>query len=73
MECVEIILEDIKKQYLDGIMKELLKFNSEDIISSHFYDKEHHKELEFHDVESYEVIFDTMGTGTFFWKKHWSE
>lgn len=69
MECVEIVLKDIKKKYLDGIMKELLKFDAEDIISSYFYDKQHNKELEFHDVESYEVIFDTMGTGTLFLEK----
>lgn len=36
MHCIEIIFEDIKKKSLDEIIREVLKLNNEDVISSHF-------------------------------------
>lgn len=36
MYCIEIIFEDIKKKCLDEIIREVLKLNNEDVISSHF-------------------------------------
>lgn len=69
MNCVEIILKDIKKQYLDEIIEEVLKFNVKDIISSHFYDKERDKDIEFQDVGNFEDFFNTAGTGNLFLEK----
>lgn len=39
MENVEIILSNVKKEYLDLIIKQEFKLTSDKVISSHFFDK----------------------------------
>ncbi len=69
MRCIEIILEETEKKYLDEMIREVLKFNAEDIISSHFFDEERNKNIEFQDIENFNDFFGAAGTGNFFLKK----
>ena len=48
MNYIEIILEDVDKNKLDKIIGEMVKFDSCDIISSHFYDKKYNQDVTFH-------------------------
>lgn len=66
MYCIEIILEDIKKKYLDEIIRKVLKPNNEDIISSHFFDKKSDKNIEFQDIGNFSDFFEIEGTGNLF-------
>lgn len=68
MQCIEIILEDVKKKYLDEIIRDVLKPNNEDVISSHFFDKKSDKDIEYQNIGSFNNFFEIEGTGNLFLK-----
>ena len=68
-DYIEIVLEDIEKNYLSKIIGESLRFEIEDIISSHFFDKKHNKDIEYQDINNFEDCFCDSGTGNLFLKK----
>lgn len=69
MNCIEIILGDIQKKYLDEIIGGILRFDICDIISSHFFDKKNSKDMEYQDIRSLEDYFCDAGTGSLFLEK----
>lgn len=66
MNYIEIILEDIKKKYLDEIIREVRKPDDADIISSHFFDKKSDKDIAFQDIGNFSDFFEIVGTGNLF-------
>lgn len=69
MDCIEIILEDIPRNNLDDVMREVIRFDTCDIISSHFFDKKNNKDIEYQDIDDFESCFDDFGTGNLFLEK----
>ncbi len=69
MNYIEIILEDIDKNKLDKIIGEMVKFDSCDIISSHFYDKKYNQDVTFHNIKSFQDYFNNSGTCMLFLEK----
>lgn len=69
MDCIEIILEDISRKNLDDVMREVIRFDTCDIISSHFFDKKNNKDIEYQDIDDFESCFDDFGTGNLFLEK----
>ncbi len=66
MEYIEIIISDIKKKYIDSIIKNDFEISNEKIISSHFYNKKDSKDIEFHDISNFENYYKNNGTGNIF-------
>ena len=69
MECIEIILEDIPRQYLNDVMREVIRLDTCDIISSHFFDKKNNKDIEYQDIDNFENCFDDFGAGNLYIEK----
>lgn len=69
MDYIEIILKDIKKDYLSEIIREFIHFEIEDIISSHFFDKKHNKDIEYQDINNIKDCLCDSGTGNLFLEK----
>ena len=68
MNYIEIILENIQKQYLYTIIKDVPKFHREDIISSHFYDSEHDRDVTFQYIGNLGSFFILPVRVIFYWK-----
>ena len=69
MNYIEIILENISKKYLDEIIGEILKFDVDFVISSHFFDEISNQDMEFKDIKSLLNYFNHSGTGNIFLEK----
>lgn len=69
MNYIEIILENISKKYLDEIIGEILKFDVNFVISSHFFDEISNQDMEFKDIKSLLNYFNHSGTGNIFLEK----
>lgn len=69
MHYIEIILEDIKKQYLNEIIRETFGDADDNIVSSRFFDKLNDKDIEYQDIENFNDFFEVAGTGNLFLKK----
>lgn len=66
MEYIEIILEDIPKRNLDKIIREVLKIDTCNIISSHFFDNKNNKDIVYQDIDNLENYFCEPGTCNLF-------
>jgi len=66
MENIELIFENIQAKNLEKLLFEDLSIQKEKIKTSHFYDNEEKKDLEFKDVVSLEEYFSRPGTGNIF-------
>ncbi|MDM5154766.1 hypothetical protein QUF88_13325 [Bacillus sp. DX1.1] len=69
MENVEIILSNVKKEYLDLIIKQEFKLTSDKVISSHFFDKVNKKDIEYTDALNLSDYYSTPNTGNIFVKE----
>lgn len=69
MEYLEILLTDVKKQYIDSIVKQELKITTDLVASSHFYDKVENKDMEYYDDIYLERYFSTPNTANVFVKE----
>lgn len=63
MEHLEIVLIDFPKDNIDELVFEELKINDFQIKSSHFFNNETMKEIQFNNVKSLKKIFTPCGTG----------
>lgn len=68
MDYIEIILEDVPTKKIDELFREIIEFDFGDIISSHFFDEEHNKDIDFYEIRSLESHFKHFGTGNLFLK-----
>ena len=69
MEYLEILLTDVKKQYIDSIVKQELKITTDLVTSSHFYDEFENKDMEYYDDINLERYFSNPNTGNIFVKE----
>lgn len=69
MNYLEIVLKNVKKQYLDQVIGGYIKYNVSDIISSHFYDNKKQRDMEYSDIENFESYFKESGTCSIYLKK----
>lgn len=69
MDYIEIVLINIDKKYLSKIIRNNFKFEINDIISSHFFDKKHNKDIEYQGINTLEDCFWDSGTGNLFLEK----
>ncbi|WP_046213997.1 hypothetical protein [Paenibacillus wulumuqiensis] len=63
MENFEMILEDFNKDQLDNLIFRELGLNKLAVKSSHFFDKESNKDIEFYQVRSFQDLLSPFGTG----------
>lgn len=63
MENLEIVLLDFKKEELETLIHEELKLSTLNIKSSHFYDLNLGKDIEFSQVKNMKEVLSPKGTG----------
>ncbi|OQP09873.1 hypothetical protein B1691_08260 [Geobacillus sp. 47C-IIb] len=63
MENVEIILSDFKKEKLEALIYEKLQLTKLRIQSSHFYDPNLQRDIEFSEVKNIKELLSPKGTG----------
>lgn len=63
MENLEIVLLDFKKEELETLIHEELKLSTLNIKSSHFYDFNLGKDIEFPQVKNMKAVLSPKGTG----------
>ncbi|AMA72258.1 hypothetical protein P4S93_17585 [Aneurinibacillus thermoaerophilus] len=63
MENLEIVLLDFKKEELETLIHEELKLSTLNIKSSHFYDLNLGKDIEFSQVKNMKEVLSPTGTG----------
>lgn len=68
LENIEIILSNLKNIYLEEIINNELGVKFNNIISSHFYDKLHERDIEYSDLVSLRDYYLTSNTGYIFVK-----
>lgn len=69
MDHIEIILKDIKNAQIKEVLSGYVLFDVNDIISSHFFDKEINKDITYQDIKSLEEYFNDSGTCNIYLKK----
>lgn len=69
MNYIEIIFKDIKICQLDNFFHDFIIFNDIDIISSHFFDKEKKRDLEYKDIKNFKSYFVSSGTCNIYLRK----
>ncbi|WP_017413240.1 hypothetical protein [Clostridium tunisiense] len=69
MENIEIIISNIKRDYIDLIIYKELELMHNKVNSSHFYNEIEKKEMELTDVSSLREYFSTPKTGNIFAKE----
>lgn len=69
MENIEIIISNVKRDYIDLIIYKELKLTHNKVISSHFYDETDKNDMELSDVSSLREYYSTPKTGNIFVKE----
>jgi len=66
VENIEIIMSNVKKEYIDLIIYKELGLTHDKVISSHFYDEVQKKDIELSDISSLSEYYSTSRTGNIF-------
>lgn len=63
MEFLEVVF-DLRTAYLDKMLFNEFKLSADNIKSSHFYDTDEERDMEFHEIASFSEFFTKQKTGT---------
>lgn len=69
MSYLEIILKNIKIKQMEEVFCNNFKFNTEDVISSHFFDSAENRDLEYQNVKSLKEYFQVPGSCNVYLKR----
>lgn len=69
MEYLEILLANVKKQYIDLIIRQELGITTNLVASSHFFDKLKNKDMEYGEIPDLVNYFSAPNTGNIFIKE----
>lgn len=69
MDYIEIILKDNINSQLEEILFNFVVFDVEDIISSHFFDKENNRDISYQEVKSLKEYFRVPNTCNIYLRK----
>lgn len=69
MEYLEIVMKNVKIEYLDNIIDQIIKFETSNIISSHFFDIKENIDLEIGEIDILCKHFSNGGTGNIYLKE----
>lgn len=66
MDDIEIIMKNIVKWDVENLLFNCLHLNEEDIIRSHFFDKDQEKDLTYQEIRSFSEYILADGTCYFY-------
>lgn len=69
MENIEIIFSAFRTSRIDEFLKNDLKFEPQDVLSSHFYDDLDNKDIELRNINNFKKYYSRPNTGNVFFRK----